>query len=1027
MDRRDFVKAAGGTTAAVGLLGPLPVLANQPPTRIIPADKGYTRQRLDALRQRGERRVYTGAGRYTLGMPVGGICAGQLYVLGDGTLGGWRIDGRLNATGYGAHNYKTYQPPRELTQGFCMEYRDASGKRVRTVLADGGGFERIEFIGEYPIAHVRYRKGPGDVDVDLRASSLFIPLNAKDSAIPCTVLRYSLTNRNDRRITGTLTAYLENGVERDALGLAGCPWFRNEVRRADGLTSVVMSAIEAPRAGDEVRPERVIADFNGPDYGDWTAEGEAFRDKPSRGTEPRQQRVSGFEGGGLVNSYPGDDDATGTLTGPTFTIDRNYIAFLIGGGGHKGQTCINLVIDGAVVRTETGRNNERLEPRLWDVADFQGKQAHIQIVDARTGPWGHVNVDHISLTDEIPEAFRRPKDTDLTYGTMGLSFLGAAPAGSSWGDATSDPRELEPPEHMDNVAYENGEPPIGAIAAPFDIAPGETAELVFVVSWHFPNLHTGHGQMYCNWFDDAFDVARYVAEHDERLWEQTRLFHKTYYQDTTFPWWLATRLMMPMANLATGTAQWWNNGRFWGWEGVGCCSGTCTHVWNYAHGHARFFPELVRSARVMQDLGSAFEEETGRVAFRGEVDRGSPYAADGQCGTVLKCYREHLTSPDDVFLKDNWPRIRKVLEYSIAKDAEQTTTGQPDGIIETRQHNTFDISFVGPNTFVGSLYLAALLAGEQMALRVSEPKLAQRYREIYERGRAWTERTLFNGDYFVQHVPPDASDVWQYGQGCLSDQLFGQNWARQLGLDSVYDEALIRKAMASVYRYNWTPAVGPYNARHAPERVFARDREGGMFVCTWPRGSRPDQPVRYKDEVWTGNEYQVAAGLAWEGLADEALTVVKAIDDRYDGEIHNPWNEVECGDHYARALASWGVYHALMGLTYDGPNGRIGMAPRLSPDDFAGFFLAAEGWGLLRQVRDDRSQTNTIEVRFGSVRVGEFVATLPEGAGAPRVSVTARGGPQPVTLLRDGGRVVASLAKAVTLGPGTSAEFRWEW
>ena len=114
--------------------------------------------------------------------------------------------------------------------------------------------------------------------------------------------------------------------------------------------------------------------------------------------------------------------------------------------------------------------------------------------------------------------------------------------------------------------------------------------------------------------------------------------------------------MMPISTLATGTCQWWANGRFWAWEGVGCCNGTCTHVWNYAHGMARLFPELERSARTKQDLGPAFDPKTGRVGFRGE-DPHSPYAADGQCGTVLKCYREHLMSKDDSFLKENWPRI----------------------------------------------------------------------------------------------------------------------------------------------------------------------------------------------------------------------------------------------------------------------------------------------------------------------------------------------------------------------------------
>jgi fructan beta-fructosidase len=152
------------------------------------------------------------------------------------------------------------------------------------------------------------------------------------------------------------------------------------------------------------RPDVLIADFEGDTYGDWKTTGTAFGTGPARGTLPGQMPVDGFLGKGLVNSFNGGDASTGTLTSPEFTVDRKYMNFLIGGGAHAGRTCINLLVGGKVVRTATGPNDrpggsEHLDWHTWDVAEFEGKKAVIQIVDNETGGWGHINVDHIVQSD----------------------------------------------------------------------------------------------------------------------------------------------------------------------------------------------------------------------------------------------------------------------------------------------------------------------------------------------------------------------------------------------------------------------------------------------------------------------------------------------------------------------------------------------------------------------------------------------------------------------------------------------------
>ncbi|MFE9023583.1 GH32 C-terminal domain-containing protein [Streptomyces sp. NPDC007808] len=161
---------------------------------------------------------------------------------------------------------------------------------------------------------------------------------------------------------------------------------------------------EAGTVMDTTPPEgTVLADFEGGTYGDWTATGDAFGTAPATGTLPGQQQVSGHLGDGLANTFLNGDATTGTLTSPEFTIDKKYVNFLIGGGNHPAgsdnPTAVELLVDGQVVRTATGKDAEALDWASWDVGDLAGKKARIRIVDDNTGGWGHLNVDHIVLSD----------------------------------------------------------------------------------------------------------------------------------------------------------------------------------------------------------------------------------------------------------------------------------------------------------------------------------------------------------------------------------------------------------------------------------------------------------------------------------------------------------------------------------------------------------------------------------------------------------------------------------------------------
>jgi len=182
---------------------------------------------------------------------------------------------------------------------------------------------------------------------------------------------------------------------------------------------VILLAAIASGAGAQQR-DILIADFEGDDYGEWQATGEAFGPGPAQGTLPNQMLVSGFEGKGLVNSYYGRDPTTGTLTSPEFVIERKYINFLIGGGWHPEKACINLLVDGKVARTATGPNRkpggtERLDPYSWDVGDLVGKTARIEIVDQATGGWGHINIDHIVESDRHEGVISTRRDIHVEH------------------------------------------------------------------------------------------------------------------------------------------------------------------------------------------------------------------------------------------------------------------------------------------------------------------------------------------------------------------------------------------------------------------------------------------------------------------------------------------------------------------------------------------------------------------------------------------------------------------------------------
>ncbi|MFO0984271.1 MAG: GH116 family glycosyl hydrolase [Planctomycetota bacterium] len=605
------------------------------------------------------------------------------------------------------------------------------------------------------------------------------------------------------------------------------------------------------------------------------------------------------------------------------------------------------------------------------------------------------------------------------FGAMALVLLGDAEAVASLAVSAPLPGDLfgslrrasEVAQHTQGI---EADPPVGALGRSLRLLPGAEQAVTFAIAWHFPNRREGHA--YAARFSHIADLVNHLGREHEHLSAATRLWHDTYY-DSSLPLWLLDRLHSTVSTLATSTCQWWKSGRFWAWEGVGCCHGTCGHVWNYAHAPARLFPILERSVREMQDFAptAGFVAATGEIRFRGEG--WGLWAGDAQPGYVLKAYREHQCSTSRAFLERNWPAIKQALEFLIKQD------GNDDGLIEGKQHNTYDIDFYGPNTMVGSLYLAALRAGEELAREMNDVVFARRCRTLVEAGRTNSVAKLFNGEYFIQLVDLKQHDDCQYATGCLADQLFGQSWAHHVGLGHVYPRETVLAALRSIWRYNWAPDIAAQNEKHPPERWFARPGEAGLFTCTWPKSAHLGaKSVRYRDEVWTGIEYQVASHMVWEGMVEEALAICRGVHDRYHPSKHNPWNEVECGDHYARGMASWGVFTALCGFSHHGPHAEIGFAPRLQPGDFKAAFTAAAGWGTFTQKRTGHHQVGRIALQWGTLGVRELHFELEDGAQLRAVTMRLNGAQVAATVRQDGRSATVSTPVLVTLERGHTLE-----
>lgn len=569
--------------------------------------------------------------------------------------------------------------------------------------------------------------------------------------------------------------------------------------------------------------------------------------------------------------------------------------------------------------------------------------------------------------------------------------------------------------------------PGASLFVPFSLAPGASKTVKLLVSWYTPltTLHIGevmkdekkncdpasgccagpsdlgvaNGKKnpsadYSPWYSSQFknidEVIEYWTNNYKELFQKTKLFSDTFYK-SSLPSEVMEAVAANLTIIKSPTVLRQFDGRLWNWEGCGddggCCHGSCTHVWNYAQAMPHLFPKLERSLRNTEFCEN--QNIAGHQGFRANLPI-SPLkhdfyaAADGQLGGIMKVHRDWRISGDNDWLAKIYPMVKVSMDYCIV-----TWDPRGKGIVEEPHHNTYDIEFWGPDGMCTSFYLGALTSMIEMGSFLK--KDIGRYKTLFQKGKQYLETKLYNGEYFFQDIEyknldaPDPATAksfggdyspeaiamlkkegpkYQYGTGCLSDGILGAWIGKMCAIPDFVDNTKVANHLLAVHKYNLKNDLSEHANPQRPS--YALGREGGLLLCTWPKGGKLSLPFVYSDEVWTGIEYQVASHLMLMGKVTEGLEIVRLCRNRYDGRVRNPFNEYECGHWYARAMSSYGMLEGLTGVRYDAVDKTLYIDSKIG--DFTSFLSTATGFGSVTL----KAGKASLHVAYGKIEINKI-------------------------------------------------------
>lgn len=536
------------------------------------------------------------------------------------------------------------------------------------------------------------------------------------------------------------------------------------------------------------------------------------------------------------------------------------------------------------------------------------------------------------------------------------------------------------------------------LAAHVKIPSGKSQKVRFVISWSFPNInntwrpfpvqqdpcpegykppHPVWKNYYASLFRDSADSARYCIDNFSRLYSETLEFKDSLF-DSTLPDEVIEAVSANISTLKSSSCLRLEKGEFYSFEGCNCtfgsCEGSCMHVLNYAYALPFLFPKLERSLRDVEYTYNL--RDSGGMSFRVNLPLGSPRwgfraCVDGQFGSIIKIYREWKISGDTEWLRSLWDKVKLSLEFAWSESNDGKWDLNRDGVLEGCQHHTLDMELFGPNAWLTGFYLAALKAAAEMADYLGDNQKSEEYSSLFEKGKAWVDKNLFNGEFYFHkidlkdkgilepfknsltaHGDPFEEGYWnseigelkyQIGEGCLIDQVIAQWHANNCGLGEIFDRSQTKTALESIYKYNFKKTMRNFVN---PCRIYCLYDEAGTIICEWPSGKKPAVPAPYSQETFNGMEYQAACHMIQEGFINEGLEIVRAVRDRYDGEKRNPWSEFESGSNYVRSMSSYSLLNAFSGFEFHMAHNMIGFSPVWdSSDSFKCVWSLGSGWG----------------------------------------------------------------------------------
>jgi len=541
--------------------------------------------------------------------------------------------------------------------------------------------------------------------------------------------------------------------------------------------------------------------------------------------------------------------------------------------------------------------------------------------------------------------------------------------------------------------------PGASLYVPFKLQANESKTIRLYMAWYVPfsNLKVGQdavnesdkpneegcccesgsccsspNENYRPWYSSKFinvgEIATFWLKNYANFKTKSQKFTDAFYAGT-LPGEVLEAVSANLAIIKSPSVLRQYDGRLWGWEGCGdnsgCCSGSCTHVWNYAQAIPHLFPKMERTLRETEFCVSQNKE--GHQVFRSALPirplvHDFHSASDGQLGGIMKAYREWRISGDTDWLKRLFPNIRQSMDYCIKVWDPKGT-----GALEEPHHNTYDIEFWGPDGMCTSFYIGALQAIVLMGKALNED--VSLYESLMTKSKTYLETKLYDGEYFIQDIrwkdleAPDPATSqsleegyseealrllekegpkYQYGNGCLSDGVLGSWMSLVCGMPEMMDKEKVKSHLVAIHKYNLKSDLSEHSNPQRP--TYAMGNEAGLLLCTWPKGGKLQLPFVYSDEVWTGIEYQVASHLMFEGEVAKGLDIVRACRSRYDGRIRDPFNEYECGSYYVRAMSSYGLLEGLTGIRFDAVDGILYIDSKIG-NNFTSFLSTNTGFG----------------------------------------------------------------------------------